>query len=273
MAVRDEIEGIFQNDERGFFLMAGPCVVESSEVCQKIASRVASECARLCIPFVFKASFKKANRTRVDSFTGLGDDIALEILLNIKRENEIPVMSDVHEVRDVHLVKDVVDIIQIPAFLCRQTDLLIAAGETGLPVHIKKGQFMDASAMKFAVEKVRAGGSDQIIVTERGNSFGYSDLVVDMRNLHRLKEHGTLVGFDCTHSNQRPNQPSGVTGGSTADEVSLLARSAVAAGIDGIFMELHPTPETAMSDSSTMLSLDEGCALLDQLSRIAKVID
>lgn len=240
-----------------FFLLAGPCVIEGEEMALKIAEHVVNITNRLNIPYVFKGSYRKANRSRLDSFTGIGDEKALKILAKVGKEFNIPVVTDIHLPEEAALAAEYVDMLQIPAFLCRQTDLLVAAAKTGKFVNIKKGQFLSPAAMKFAVEKVRESGNDQVAVTERGTTFGYGDLVVDMRSFPIMKKEckcPTII--DATHSLQQPNQGSGVTGG-LPELISTIASSAIAAGADGVFIETHPEPMKAKSDGANMLPLSQ----------------
>lgn len=254
-----------------FFLIAGPCVVEGEEITLFIASEIKKICAELEIPFYFKASYKKANRSSLNSFTGIGNDQALAVLAKVKAELDLPIVTDIHTEIEAAWAAQVADVLQIPAFLCRQTDLLVAAAKTGKVVNIKKGQFMSPEAMRFAVEKVRAAGNDQVLITERGTSFGYTDLVVDFRGIKELKNNGCPVVFDATHSLQQPNQPKGVTGG-RPDLIETLAKAAVAVGFDGLFMETHPEPAKALSDGANMLPLDQLHDLLVKLLRIRQAL-
>jgi len=263
--IQQAISDIFDNGK--FFLIAGPCAVESEEVCVEVATELDRVCKQLDIVLVFKASYRKANRTKADSFTGIGDEKALEILKKVGERLNIPVITDVHETGDVALASAYVDMLQIPAFLCRQTDLLVAAAASGLPVNIKKGQFMTASSMHFAAEKVTSAGNTNVMLTERGNSFGYSDLVVDFRNIPIMRQSGHPVVLDVTHSVQQPNQDGGVSGGTPAFIETILL-SGIVSGADGIFLETHPDPSLALSDGSNMLPLDRVEALLEKALRI-----
>jgi len=254
-----------------FFLVAGPCVTESTELCLQVATEVLTVCQRLQIPYVFKASYRKANRSSLRSYTGPGDEAGLRSLAEVRRQLSVPVLTDIHETHEAALAAEVVDVLQIPAFLCRQTDLLRAAGDTGKGVNIKKGQFSSAAAMQFAVEKVKATGNNRIWLTERGNSFGYQDLVVDFRNIHDMQQWNVPVLMDVTHSLQIPNQAVGVTGG-RPELIPLIARAAVAAGADGLFIETHPDPSKALSDGANMLPLQELPALLEVLVRIRQAV-
>ena len=258
-------------DEKNFFLIAGPCVVESEELLDTVASKVSSLCTKMGIPYIFKASYRKANRTSAGSFTGIGDESALTLVQKTGQKYHLPTTSDIHAHDEAAPAAGFVDVLQIPAFLCRQTDLLIAAAETGKVINVKKGQFLSGPAMKFAAEKIRNAGNDKIIFTERGNSFGYQDLVVDYRNIPWMKEHGVPVVMDCTHSLQQPNQPGGVTGGNPK-MISTISMAAIAAGADGLFIETHPDPAHAKSDGANMLRLDLLEELLTRLVRLRKAV-
>lgn len=258
-------------DENNFFLLAGPCVVESEDLVMEVAEKVSGLCRQYRIPYVFKASYRKANRSSVSSFTGLGDQKALEILKNVKTRFGIPVVSDIHAHEEAEMAAACVDMLQIPAFLCRQTDLLVAAAKTGKIVNVKKGQFLSGPAMKFAAEKIRQAGNDKILLTERGTTFGYQDLVVDYRNIPWMQEHGTPVVMDVTHSLQQPNQAGGITGGNP-QLIGTIAKAAIAAGADGLFIETHPNPAQAKSDGANMLQLEKLESLLEQLVRIRQAI-
>jgi 2-dehydro-3-deoxyphosphooctonate aldolase (KDO 8-P synthase) len=254
-----------------FFLIAGPCVVESEELVMEIAEKLAALGKIYGIPCVFKASYRKANRTSAGSFTGIGDDLGLSLVKKAGDAFGLPTTSDIHSAPEAALAAPFVDILQIPAFLCRQTDLLQAAAATGKVVNVKKGQFLSGPSMKFAVEKIQQAGNDQIILTERGNSFGYQDLIVDYRNIPWMQEHGVPVVMDCTHSLQQPNQSSGVTGGNP-QLIGTIAKAAIAAGADGLFIETHPNPSVAKSDGANMLPLHLLEPLLEQLVRIRKAL-
>lgn len=257
---------------RNFFLLAGPCVIEGREMAFETAGRLKEICASLQIPFVFKGSYRKANRSRLDSFRGIGDGKALGILGDVRRELDIPVVTDIHEAAEAAMAAPYVDTLQIPAFLCRQTDLLVAAARTGRMVNIKKGQFLSAAAMVHAVDKVRQSGNDEVCVTERGTTFGYTDLLVDFRGIPVMKsECKCPVIMDITHSLQQPNQASGVTGGLPA-LISTIASAAIATGADGIFMETHPNPAVAKSDGANMLPLGKVEELLRRLVRIRQAV-
>lgn len=262
----------FRNTNSGqFFLMAGPCVIEGEDMALRIAEQVRTITDRLQIPFIFKGSYRKANRSRLDSYTGIGDEKALKILQKVSREIGVPTVTDIHESEEAAMAAEYVDVLQIPAFLCRQTDLLIAAAKTGKVVNVKKGQFLSGESMQFAVDKVRQSGNPHVILTDRGNSFGYSDLVVDYRNLPIMREFGVPVVMDVTHSLQQPNQSSGVTGGKP-QLIETIAKAAIAVGADGLFIETHPTPATAKSDGANMLALDGLEALLRKLTRVREAI-
>lgn len=253
------------------FLIAGPCAIEDRKTAFEIADTVKEITDRLGIDYIFKGSFKKANRTKLDSFTGIDQTEALEILRDVGKHFDVPVLTDVHESQDCEEVAKYVDVLQIPALLCRQTDLLIAAGNTGKTINIKKGQFVSPEAMAFAVEKVRSTGNDKIWLTERGTTFGYGSLVVDITAIPRMKKTGVPVVMDCTHSVQRPNQTSGVTGGDP-EMIGTLCLAAVAAGTDGLFIETHPEPSRALSDAASMLSLDKLENLLEKAVRIRQAL-
>jgi len=259
-------------DENNFFLIAGPCVVESEELIMEVADKVYSICKNLGIPYVFKASYRKANRTSGSSFSGLGDELALGMISNVKKKYSLPATTDIHAKDEAVLAAQHVDILQIPAFLCRQTDLLETAARTGRIVNVKKGQFVSGEAMKFAVEKIRNAGNNKIILTERGTTFGYQDLVVDYRNIPVMRSHGVPVVMDCTHSLQQPNQSAGVTGGNP-HMIETIAKAAIATGADGLFIETHPNPSIAKSDGANMLKLDLLQPLLEKLVRLRKAIN
>lgn len=255
-----------------FFLLAGPCVIEGEEMAMRIAEQVKEVTQRLKIPYVFKGSFKKANRSRLDSFTGIGDEKALRILEKVRSVFGVPVVTDIHSPEDAELAAPYVDVLQIPAFLCRQTDLLIAAARTGKIVNIKKGQFLSPESMRFAVDKVRNSGNTQVMVTERGTTFGYQDLVVDYRGIRIMQDSCRCpVIVDITHSLQQPNQSSGVTGGQPA-LIETIAKAGIAVGADGIFIETHPDPALAKSDGANMLRLELLEGLLEKLVRIRKAV-
>ena len=254
-----------------FFLIAGPCVVESEEIVMQIADKVATICQRLEIPYVFKASYRKANRTSASSFTGLGDTIALEMIKKVGSTYNLPTTSDVHAHEECAVAAEYIDILQIPAFLCRQTDLLVAAANTNKIVNVKKGQFLSGPSMKFAVDKIKKAGNQNIILTERGNTFGYQDLVVDYRNIPWMQEHEVPVVMDVTHSLQQPNQTSGITGGNP-QLIGTIAKAAIATGADGLFIETHPNPSIAKSDGANMLQLDLLEDLLEKLVKLRKAV-
>ncbi|MDD4646344.1 MAG: 3-deoxy-8-phosphooctulonate synthase [Bacteroidales bacterium] len=254
-----------------YILIAGPCVVENREIVFETATALKEITSRLGIPLIFKGSYRKANRTRSDSFTGIGDIPALEILADVRKHFGIPVITDVHESCEVEMAAKYVDVLQIPAFLCRQTDLINAAARTGKPVNIKKGQFLSAGSMRYGVEKILETGNKNIMVTERGSSFGYGDLVVDFRSVPVMKAWGFPVILDITHSLQQPNQSGGVTGGQP-HLIETIARAGIASGVDGIFMETHPNPAKALSDGANMLPLAQADKLLSNLLSIYKLI-
>lgn len=264
------VENLSHTQTGNFFLIAGPCVVEDEKSPIRIAERLLEITNRLQIPFAFKASYRKANRSRVDSFTGIGDWEGLELLKHIRDTYHVPVVTDIHSETEAEVAARYVDILQIPAFLCRQTSLLKAAAQTGRCVNIKKGQFLSPEAMEFAVEKVKYYGGNNMMLTERGNSFGYQDLVVDFRGVPIMKRNNVPVVMDITHSLQKPNQPAGVTGGNP-EMIETIGRAAVAVGVDGIFMETHPNPAMAKSDGANMLHLDLAEKLLETLVRIHQV--
>ncbi len=268
------LQDLFKNqqyDKNNFFLIAGPCVIESEELIMEVAEKVSGICRNMGIPYIFKASYRKANRTSASSFTGLGDETALQLLKKTGDYFSLPVTTDIHAHDEAAPAAKYADILQIPAFLCRQTDLLIAAAETGKIVNVKKGQFLSGESMRFAVEKIKNAGNDKIILTERGNSFGYQDLIVDYRNIPIMKSHGVPVVMDCTHSLQQPNQTSGITGGNP-QMIGTISRAAIATGADGLFIETHPNPAVAKSDGANMLRLDLLEALLSDLLKLRKAV-
>ncbi len=254
-----------------FFLLAGPCVIEGEDMALRIAEKIIDVSTKLNIPFVFKGSYRKANRSRVDSFTGIGDEKALKILGKVHKTFGIPTVTDIHETHEAAMAAEHVDILQIPAFLCRQTDLLIAAAQTGKIVNIKKGQFLSPQAMQFTAQKVVDSGNPNVMLTERGTTFGYTDLVVDYRGIPQMQAFGFPVVMDVTHSLQQPNQTSGVTGGLPA-LIGTIAKAAIAVGADGLFIETHPEPATAKSDGANMLPLDLLEGLLTRLVRVREAI-
>lgn len=258
-------------DQNNFFLIAGPCVVESEELVTEVAEQVSRMCSKHGIPYIFKASYKKANRTSASSFTGMGDEIGLNIIKKTANRFGLPATTDIHSEAEAALAADYVDILQIPAFLCRQTELLIAAAKTGKIVNVKKGQFVSGSSMKFAVEKIRNAGNENVMLTERGTTFGYQDLVVDYRNIPWMQATGAPVVMDCTHSLQQPNQTSGVTGGNP-QLIGTIAKAAIATGAEGLFIETHPDPSCALSDGANMLRLDLLENLLVQLVKVRKAV-
>lgn len=255
-----------------FFLFAGPCVIEGEQMALDIAGTVLEVTKRLDIPYVFKGSYRKANRSRIDSFTGIGDIEALKILKKVKETYGIPVVTDIHSAPEAEMAAEFVDILQIPAFLCRQTDLLIAAAATGKMVNIKKGQFLSPEAMKFAVGKVREAGNNQVAITERGTTFGYQDLIIDYRGIPEMKKNGCPVILDITHSLQQPNQSAGVTGG-RPDLIETVACAGIAVGADGLFIETHPDPTVAKSDGANMLRLELLPELLEKLTVIRRAVN
>lgn len=265
------IPKIKHSASNNFILMAGPCIVEGEEICFDIARKIKAITDALEIPYIFKASYRKANRSRIDSFTGIGDENALKIIAAVGKEFDIPTVTDIHESAEAAMAAAYVDVLQIPAFLCRQTDLLIAAGRTNKIVNIKKGQFLSAESMKHAVQKVYDTGNKNVMLTERGTTFGYQDLVVDFRGIPVMQSFGVPVIMDCTHSLQQPNQSSGVTGGKP-ELIGTIAKAAIAVGADGLFIETHPDPANAKSDGANMLHLDKLEEMLIQLLKIRKAI-
>lgn len=258
-------------NKNNFFLIAGPCVVESEELVMEVAEKVAAICKRLQIPYIFKSSYRKANRTSASSFTGIGDEAGLQLIKKVGDRFSIPTTTDIHAHEEAAMAAKYVDVLQIPAFLCRQTDLLIAAAETGKIVNVKKGQFLSGPSMKFAVEKIKQAGNDKVGLIERGNTFGYQDLVVDYRNIPWMKETGVPVIMDCTHSLQQPNQTGGITGGNPS-LIETIAKAAIATGADGLFIETHPNPAVAKSDGANMLRLELLEPLLEKLVRLREAV-
>jgi 2-dehydro-3-deoxyphosphooctonate aldolase (KDO 8-P synthase) len=258
-------------DEKNFFLIAGPCVVESEELVMEVAEKVYGICKNLGIPYVFKSSYRKANRTSATSFTGIGDETGLAIVKKAGEKFGLPTTSDIHAHDEAEVAAKYIDILQIPAFLCRQTDLLQAAAFTGKIVNVKKGQFLSGESMKFAVEKIKGAGNEKIMLTERGTTFGYQDLVVDYRNIPVMQKFDVPVVMDCTHSLQQPNQTTGVTGGNP-QMIGTICKAAIAAGADGLFIETHPNPAVAKSDGANMLKLDLLEDLLVRLVKLRKAV-
>lgn len=266
----ENIPNIKHINAGNFFLIAGPCVVESEENVFEIACTVKEITNKLEIPYIFKASYRKANRSRIDSFTGIGDEKALEIIKKVGTQLQLPTLTDVHTAEECVLAANYVDVLQIPAFLCRQTDLLIAAAKTGKVVNIKKGQFLAAESMQFAVNKVKDSGNNKVWLTERGTTFGYQDLVIDYRGIPVMRQFAPTI-LDITHSLQQPNQSSGVTGGKP-ELIETVAKAGIAVGVDGIFIETHPNPAKALSDGANMLQLNKLEELLTKLVKIRKAI-
>ena len=258
-------------DYGSFFLIAGPCAIEGREIAFQIAEKLVGICEKLQIPLIFKGSYRKANRSRLDSFTGIGDEKALVILKEIGSQFQIPTTTDIHEAEEAAFAAEFVDVLQIPAFLCRQTNLLVAAAKTGKFVSIKKGQFLSPMAMEFARQKLIDSGNKNVILMERGTTFGYTDLVVDFRGIPQMQSLGSPVVLDCTHSLQQPNQSSGITGGKPK-MIETIAKAGVAVGVDGLFIETHPNPSQAKSDGANMLPLEQMDGLLEKLIRIRKAI-
>ncbi len=271
MKILKSVNGIKYLDSGNFFLMAGPCVVESEETVLRIADIVVNITDKFRIPYIFKASYRKANRSRIDSFSGIGDEKALNILRKVRDKFGVPIVTDIHSAPEAALAAEYVDVLQIPAFLCRQTDLLIAAAKTGKVVNIKKGQFVSPESMKFAAQKVIDSGNPNVILTDRGTQFGYHDLIVDFRGIPTMKAFGFPVVVDVTHSLQQPNQTTGVTGG-RPDMIESISRAAIATSADGIFMETHTNPAEALSDGANMLNIKYLENLLDRLVKIRQVI-
>lgn len=264
------LDNIKHKDSQNFFLIAGPCAIESEDMAMFIAEKIVKLSDKYQIPYIFKGSFKKANRSRIDSFTGIGDEKALQILKKVGEEFDIPTTTDIHENEHAALTAQYVDVLQIPAFLVRQTDLLVAAANTGKCVTLKKGQFLSPEAMQFAVQKVLDSGNEKTAIIERGNTFGYTDLVVDFRGIPVMKQYAPVI-LDVTHSLQQPNQNTGVTGG-RPQLIETIAKAGIAVGADGIFIETHPNPKEAKSDGANMLPLDQLDDLLGKLTRIREAI-
>ena len=265
------IPKIKHTESNNFFLLAGPCAIEGEDMAMRIAEKVIRITDDLKIPVIFKGSFKKANRSRIDSFTGIGNEKALKILQKVSNTFDVPTVTDIHEVKDAALAAEYVDVLQIPAFLVRQTDLVVAAAKTGKVVNLKKGQFMSPESMQHAVKKVSDSGNNQVLITDRGTMFGYQDMLVDFRGIPTMQQFAPTI-LDITHSLQQPNQSSGVTGG-RPDMISTLARAGVAAGIDGLFLETHFDPANAKSDGANMLDLQYLEKLLSDLVAIRKTIN
>lgn len=259
-------------DEKSFFLIAGPCVVEDEDLLFTVAEKVSTICKNLGIPYIFKASYRKANRTSANSFTGIGDEEALQLLQKTGKHFSLPVTSDIHAHEEAAMAAKYIDVLQIPAFLCRQTDLLQAAAATNKIVNVKKGQFLSGNSMRFAVDKIFAENNHKVMLTERGNSFGYTDLVVDYRNIPLMQKNKVPVIMDCTHSLQQPNQPGGITGGNP-EMIETIAKAAIATGADGLFIETHPDPSIAKSDGANMLKLDKIENLLQKLVILRKAVN
>ena len=271
MNIISNIPNIKHTGSDNFFLLAGPCVIEDEGMSFEIAGKIQEITNKYQIPFIFKGSYRKANRSRVDSFTGVGDEKALAILVKIRKNLNIPVVTDIHTAEEAAIAANFVDILQIPAFLCRQTDLLIAAAQTGKFINIKKGQFLSPASMKFAIDKVVDSGNEQVMITDRGTMFGYHDLIVDYRGIPEMKVFGKPVLLDVTHSLQQPNQSEGVSGG-RPEMIETLAKAGIATGVDGIFLETHPDPLIAKSDGANMLKLEKLDRLLYKLMRIRQLI-
>ena len=260
-----------KDNSNKFFLMAGPCVIENEQMPFEICERLKEICERLDIDLIFKASYRKANRSKIDSFSGIGDEKALKILGEIRKRYALPVVTDIHSAEEAEMAAEYVDILQIPAFLCRQTDLLLAAAKTNKIINIKKGQFLSAQSMKHVADKVLSVGNDKIILTDRGTMFGYQDLIVDFRSIPIMQSFNLPVVMDITHSLQQPNQTEGVSGG-MPQMISTIAKAAIAVGANGIFMETHPNPSQALSDGKNMLALDQVESLLERLIKIKKAL-
>lgn len=266
------IPGLKFSDTNNFLLIAGPCVVESEKIVFDTAEQILRITDKYRLPFVFKSSYRKANRSKIDSFSGIGDLKALKILSDVRKKFLVPVITDIHNPDEAELASTYVDVLQIPAFMCRQTDLLVAAGKTGKWVNIKKGQFLSGASMKFAVEKVRETGNENVMLTDRGNMFGYQDIVVDFRNIPEMQKTGVPVIMDITHSLQQPNQSKGVSGG-RPDMIETIGKAAISVGADGIFIETHPDPSVAKSDGENMLKLSELENLIYKLAALRETIN
>lgn len=267
-----QLEQLKHTDSHLFFLMAGPCVIEGEEMAMRIAETIVKITDKWNIPYIFKGSYRKANRSRFDSFTGIGDEKALRILRKVHETFDVPVVTDIHTADEAAMAAEYVDVLQIPAFLCRQTDLLVAAARTGKTVNIKKGQFLSPEAMQFAAGKIVESGNSHVMLTERGTTFGYQDLIVDYRGIPQMQSFGFPVVLDVTHSLQQPNQTSGVTGG-VPRLIETIARAGIAVGVDGLFMETHPEPSKAKSDGANMLPLHRLDSLLGRLVALCQVVD
>lgn len=265
------IPKIKHTDSNNFFLLAGPCAIEGEDMALRIAEKIISVTDKLAIPYIFKGSFKKANRSRIDSFTGIGDEKALKILQKVGKTFDVPTVTDIHETKDATMAAAYVDVLQIPAFLVRQTDLVVAAAKTGKAVNLKKGQFMSPTSMQYAVKKVLDSGNNQVMITDRGTMFGYGDMVVDFRGIPQMQQYAPTV-LDITHSLQQPNQASGVTGGKP-ELIETIAKAGVAVGVDGLFLEAHFDPSTAKSDGANMLKIDHLESLLTKLVAIRKTVN
>ncbi|MCB0522420.1 MAG: 3-deoxy-8-phosphooctulonate synthase [Lewinellaceae bacterium] len=272
MNISEAIPKLFFPNSQSFFLIAGPCAIESEAMAFEIAEKITAICRRLQINYIFKGSYRKANRSRIDSFTGIGDEKALKVLGSVGDRFGIPVTTDIHTEQEAPIAAEFVDVLQIPAFLCRQTSLLVAAAQTDKVVNVKKGQFVSPEAMGFAVEKIRHSGNPRVLLTERGTTFGYQDLVVDFRGIPLMKTFDVPVVLDCTHSLQQPNQATGITGGRPA-LIETIASAGIAAGADGLFIETHPDPAAAKSDGANMLPLDKLEKMLEKLAAIKKVLN
>ena len=266
-----KINNLQHNNSGNFFLISGPCAIEGEEMAFKIAEQILTICNRLQIPFIFKGSYRKANRSRLDSFTGIGDMEALSILKKVGGKYNIPTLTDIHSEKEAEIAANYVDVLQIPAFLCRQTDLLVAAAQTGKVVNIKKGQFLSPESMKHALDKITESGNNTIMITDRGTMFGYQDMVVDFRGVPTMKKFGVPIIMDVTHSLQQPNQNSGITAGKP-EMIETIAKAAIATGVDGIFLETHPNTKQAKSDGANMLELNKLEELLTKLVRIRKAL-